>query len=183
MTLKRRSLLRAAWATAVIAAAMPLLPQAAGAQARIRVGILDDIANFDPHQFSFVNAVLIKNLYDSLLEYTPDGKVQPSLATAYQIAPDSKSVTLTLRQGVKFHSGNPFNAEAVAANLKKAADPKLGKNVFPTMSFVQDWTVVDANTIRLDFKGPAPERQPEIDRESSEGAQHDRLGEGQALPP
>ena len=68
--------------------------------ARIRVGILDDIANFDPHQFSFVNAVLIKNLYDSLLEYTPDGKVQPSLATAFQIAPDSKSVTLTLREGV-----------------------------------------------------------------------------------
>ena len=132
----------------------------AGAQgARIRVGILDDITNFDPHQFSFVNSVLIKNLYDSLLEYTPDGKVQPSLATAFQIAPDNKSVTLTLRQDVKFHSGNPFNAEAVAANLKKAADPKLGKNVFPTMSFVQDWTVVDANTIRLNFKGPAPERQ------------------------
>jgi peptide/nickel transport system substrate-binding protein len=160
MTVKRRSLLRAAWATAVMAAATSLLPQAAGAQgARIRVGILDDIANFDPHQFSFVNAVLIKNLYDSLLEYTPDGKVQPSLATAFQIAPDSKSVTLTLREGVKFHSGNPFNAEAVAANLKKAADPKLGKNVFPTMSFVQDWTVVDAKTIRLNFKGPAPERQ------------------------
>src|SRR5262245_22533157 len=93
MILKRRSLLQAAWPTAVMAGAMPLLPQVARAQgARIRVGILDDIANFDPHQFSFVNAVLIKNLYDSLLEYTPDGRVQPSLAMAFQIAPDSKSV-------------------------------------------------------------------------------------------
>ena len=139
---------------------MPLLPHVAGAQgARIRVGILDDIANFDPHQFSFVNAVLIKNLYDSLLEYTPDGRSSRASQPAFQIAPDSKSVTLTLREGVKFHSGNPFNAEAVAANLKKAADPKLGKNVFPTMSFVKDWTVVDASTIRLNFKGPAPEQQ------------------------
>ena len=160
MTLQRRCLLRALWATAALAGAMPMMQGGAHAQAaRIRVGILDDIANFDPHQFSFVNAVLIKNLYDSLLEYTPDGKVQPSLASAWQMAPDSMSVTLTLRQNVKFHSGNPFNAEAVAANLKKAADPKLGKNVFPTMSIVQDWTVVDTNTIRLNFKGPAPERQ------------------------
>lgn len=160
MYVPRRALLRALMVAAAMSSAMPMLSDQAAAQAKpIRVGILDDIANFDPHQFSFVNAVLIKNLYDSLLEYTPDGKVQPSLATAFQIAPDSTSVTLTLRQGVKFHSGNPFNAEAVAANLKKAADPKLGKNVFPTMSFVQDWTVVDANTIRLNFKGPAPERQ------------------------
>lgn len=160
MFVPRRSLLRALWAAAIMSSAPLIACGPAHAQAKpIRVGILEDIANFDPHQFSFVNAVLIKNLYDSLLEYTPDGKVQPSLATAYQIAPDSKSVTLTLRQGVKFHSGNAFNADAVAANLKKAADPKLGKNVFPTMSFVQDWTVVDANTIRLNFKGPAPERQ------------------------
>ena len=160
MILKRRSRLRTLWATAAFAAAGSMPMHDATAQAaRIRVGVLEDIFNFDPHQFQFVNAVLIKNLYDSLLEYTPDGKVQPSLATAWQIAPDSTSVTLTLRQGVKFHSGNPFNAEAVAANLKKAADPKLGKNVFSTMSFVQDWTVVDGNTIRLNFKGPAPQRQ------------------------
>ena len=102
-----------------------------------------DITNFDPQQFSFVNFPLIKNLYDSLLEYTPDGKAVPSLATAWQIAPDNTSVTVTLRKDVKFHSGAPFNAEAVAANLKKAADPQKGKNVYATMSFVKDWTVVD----------------------------------------
>jgi hypothetical protein len=92
MTLKRSSLLRAAWAAAVMAAAIPLLPQMAGAQgARIRVGILDDIANYDPHQFSFVNAVLIKNLYDSLLEYTPDGRFS-ELAAAFSRSPDRREV-------------------------------------------------------------------------------------------
>jgi peptide/nickel transport system substrate-binding protein len=125
----------------------------------LRVAVIADIANFDPHQFSFVNATLIKNLYDSLLEYTPDGKAIPSLAESWQIAPDSKSVTLSLRKDVKFHSGSPFNAEAVAANLKKAADPKLGKNLFATMSIVDNWTVVDPATIRVNFKSPVPERQ------------------------
>ena len=125
----------------------------------LRVAILDDMTNFDPQQFSVVNFPLIKNLYDSLIEYTPDGKPVPSLATAWQIAPDNTAVTVTLRKGVKFSGGTPFDAEAVAATLKKAADPQKGKNVYATMSFVKDWTIVDPQTIRLNFKGPAPERQ------------------------
>jgi ABC-type transport system substrate-binding protein len=131
----------------------------AQAQTSLRVALLADIANFDPHQFSFVNASVIKNLYDTLIEYTPDGKPIPNLAETFAIAPDSKSVTLTLRKDVTFHSGAKLDAEAVAATLKKANDPKLGKNVFPTMSFVQDWTVVDPFTIRLNFKNAAPDRQ------------------------
>ena len=103
---------------------------------------------------------LIKNLYDSLLEYTPDGKAIPSLANQWQIAPDSKSITLTLRKDVKFHSGGPFNAAAVAANLKKAADPRLGKNVYATMSIV-DRTGRSSTPPRsgVNFKSPVPERQ------------------------
>jgi peptide/nickel transport system substrate-binding protein len=126
---------------------------------RVRVALLIDMTNFDPHQFSTNNFPLIKNFYDSLLEYTPDGKPIPSLATAWQIAPDNKSVEVKLRNDVKFHSGTPFNAEAVAATLKKSADPQKGKNVYATMSFVKDWTVLDPSTIRLNFNGPAPERQ------------------------
>lgn len=126
---------------------------------RLRVALLADIANFDPHQFSSVNFPIIKNVYDSLIEYTPDGKAIPSLASAWTIAPDSKSVTLTLRGDVKFHSGAALDAEAVAVNLKKCADPAKGKNVYATMSPVQDWTVVDARTIRLNFKTPVPEKQ------------------------
>ncbi|HLL50006.1 MAG TPA: ABC transporter substrate-binding protein, partial [Thermomicrobiales bacterium] len=126
---------------------------------RLRVALLADMTNFDPQQFSTVNFPLIKNFYDSLLEYTPDGKAMPSLASSWEIAPDNKSVTVKLRTDVKFHSGAPFNAEAVATTLKKSADPQKGKNVYATMSFVKDWTVVDPQTIRLNFTGPAPERQ------------------------
>lgn len=125
----------------------------------IRVAILSEISNYDPQQFLTINFPIIKNLYDSLIEYTPDGKAVPSLATAWTIAPDGISVTVTLRKDVTFQSGAPLNAAAVAATLKKGADPQRGKNVYATMSFVKDWTVVDDNTIRLDFKAPAPERQ------------------------
>ena len=66
---------------------------------------------------------------------------------------------MTLRTGVKFHAGGTLDAEAVAATLRKAADPQAGRNVYPTMSVVRDWTVVNPQTIRLNFTGPVPERQ------------------------
>jgi peptide/nickel transport system substrate-binding protein len=126
---------------------------------RIRVGMLADINDFDPMAFSTVNFPTIKNLYDSLIEYTPEGRAIPNLAEAWTIAPDNASVTLTLRRGVTFHSGAPFDAEAVSATLRKANDPRAGKNVYPTMGIVRDWTVVDPQTLRINFKNPAPTRQ------------------------
>lgn len=145
------------------AAGALLSPLASHAQAlkggTLRIALLTDIVNFDPHQFSAVNMPVMKNIYDTLIEYTAEGKPQPSLATAWAIAPDNKSITLTLRTDVKFHSGAPFDADAVAINLKKCADPAKGKNVFPTMSIVADWNVVDAKTIRINFKTPVPEKQ------------------------
>jgi len=158
--LVRRSVLMAG---SLLAAGALVLPGVAQAQAlkpgKLRVAVLADIANFDPAQFSSVNFALIKNLYDSLIEYTPEGQAIPSLASAWQIGAGNTSVTLTLRRDVKFHSGAAFNAEAVAATLKKSADPKTGKNVFPTMSVVKDWTIVDPFTIRLNFNNPVPDKQ------------------------
>ena len=146
-----------------IGAAAALAAPSASGQAlkggRLRVALLADIANFDPHQFSAINMPIMKNCYDSLIEYTAEGKAIPNLASAWQVAADSKSVTLTLRGDVRFHGGGTLDAEAVATNLRKCADPVKGKNIFPTMSIVQDWTVVDARTIRLNFKAPVPERQ------------------------
>ena len=148
----------------MIAAATTLLAPLSGhAQAlkagRLRVAIPYDVVNFDPQQFSSQNFPLIKNLYDSLIEYTPEGQAIPSLASAWTVAPGNTAVTLTLRRDVTFHSGAPFNAEAVSATLKKGADPQKGKNVFATMSVVKDWTVVDPFTIRINFNKPVPDRQ------------------------
>jgi peptide/nickel transport system substrate-binding protein len=155
--INRRSIL----ATGAAVAAVSAMP--AGAQAlrggKLRVALTADMNNFDPMAFSTVNFPLIKNLYDSLLEYTPEGRAVPSLATAWQIAPDNTSATVTLREGVKFHSGNALDANAVAATFAKANDPQKGRNVYATMAIVKDWTVVDARTFRVNFKAPVPERQ------------------------
>ena len=79
-----------------------------------RVALLADIVNFDPHQFSAVNMPIMKNCYDSLIEYTPEGKAIPNLASAWQVAADSKSVTLTLRGDVRFHAGGTLAVRDLA---------------------------------------------------------------------
>jgi peptide/nickel transport system substrate-binding protein len=125
----------------------------------LRVAILADVNDFDPQSFLGFNFPLIKNFYDSLIEYTPQGEAIRSLASAWPIAPDNRSVTVKLRTDVKFASGAPLDANAVSLTLKKAADPKLGKNVYATMSFVKDWTVDDTHTITLNFNVPVPDRE------------------------
>ncbi|MEO6626003.1 MAG: ABC transporter substrate-binding protein [Burkholderiaceae bacterium] len=156
----RRTVLAASIALGATALVLPLGAQAQALKGgKLRVAILADVVNFDPAQFSSQNFPLIKSLYDSLIEYTPDGQPVPSLASAWTVGAGNNSVTLTLRRDVTFHSGAPLNAEAVSATLKKAADPKLGKNLFATMATVKDWTVVDPYTIRLNFSSPMPDKQ------------------------
>ena len=147
-----------ALAGASLAGALPATAQQLKG-GRLRVAVLSELANYDPQQLSTVNFHVIKNLYDSLIEYTPEGKPEPSLATEWTIAPDKTSVTLKLRSGVTFQSGTPFKADSVLATLQKGADPKRGKNVFATMSIVKDWSAPDDATVTINFKAPVPERQ------------------------
>lgn len=125
----------------------------------LRVALTNDMTNYDPQQFSTVNFFLIKNLYDSLIEYSPEGEAMPSLATQWTISDDNTAVSLTLRDDVTFHSGTAFDAEALTATLEKASDPERGKNVYSTMAIVKDWSVDGAHAITINFNGPIPERQ------------------------
>lgn len=164
----RFNMLRIARAVAMTAMAVMLgglLSVSNGANAQelkggtLRVAVLEDMTNYDPQQFSSVNFFLIKNLYDSLIEYTSEGEAIPSLATEWTIASDNTSVTVKLRDDVKFHSGTPFNANAIAATLEKASDPERGKNVYATTSIIKDWVAVDDHTFTINMNGPVPDRQ------------------------
>jgi peptide/nickel transport system substrate-binding protein len=68
------------------------------------------------------------------------GVVEPLLATAWEIAPDGKSITLTLRQGVKFHDGSDFNAAAVKWNLDKEIEAKRATD-WESVDVIDDYTV------------------------------------------
>ena len=70
------------------------------------------------------------NIFDTLIWLTPDFKITPDLATQWSVSPDGKTYTFTLRQGVSFHDGTPFDADAVVANIdyitSKATQSNIG---------------------------------------------------------
>lgn len=57
--------------------------------------------------------------YENLLTYTDEGELVGKLATAWDVNPDEASITWTLREGVSFADGEPFNAEAVKVNIEE----------------------------------------------------------------
>ena len=85
-----------------------------------------DIDELDPRttdtQEGYIAAA---NIYDCLVMYEYGATtLRPGLAESWEISPDAKEYTFKLKQGVKFHDGTPFNAEAVKFNLDRIMDPK-----------------------------------------------------------
>ena len=64
-------------------------------------------------------------LYDALTLFTPDARVVPGLAMRWDVTPDGLTYTFHLRQGVRFHDGQPFTARDVVASWQRALDPAV----------------------------------------------------------
>ncbi len=94
---------------------------------------IDDIVSIDPAEsFEFSGNDMLNNVYDTLVELDPAnlGPLVPGLAESWSVSEDGKTYTLKMRDGVKFHSGNPVTAEDAAWSLQRAV--KLNK----TPSFI-----------------------------------------------
>jgi peptide/nickel transport system substrate-binding protein len=96
------------------------------------------------------------HVLDTLVTVNPkDGSVQPGLASSWDLSPDGKVFTFHLRQGIKFHDGTPFDAQAVKFNLDYTARPDI-KHAFAWQALGGDkydkTEVVDDNTARVTFK-------------------------------
>ncbi|QHK18491.1 peptide ABC transporter substrate-binding protein [Pseudarthrobacter psychrotolerans] len=121
----------------------------------LTIGARQDLASFDPGAFDTGAQVQYwQPVYDTLLNYTPEGKVEPNLATEFKYNETNTVLTLKLREGVKFSDGTPFNADAVKANiehLKKAT----GVSVY-MVGKVKVVTVVDPTTVQIELSAPDP---------------------------
>src|SRR5580704_5284686 len=106
-----------------LAAALGLF-WASGAEALTRggsftFGAYTDVIFFDPvYQQQTEDIWFSLNVYDTLLQPTSDGKsLQPGLASSYELSPDGLTMTLSLRQGIKFSDGSPIRASDVKFTL------------------------------------------------------------------
>lgn len=94
---------------------------------RIEIGTTSTVVTLDPADaYDQASNVAIYNLGDRLYRYSTNSTaIEPSLATALpQISDDGLTYTIPIRQGVRFHDGTDFNAEAMAFSLRRFIENK-----------------------------------------------------------
>ncbi|RVP98817.1 ABC transporter substrate-binding protein [Sinorhizobium meliloti] len=121
------------------------------------VGQIAEPQSLDPHTVTATNDFrILVNVYDGLVRFK-DGtlEVEPALAESWKISDDGKTYTFKLRQGVKFHDGSDFDAEAVKFNfdrMLKKDHPFYDTGPFP-LSFnfasVEAVNVLDEYTVEF----------------------------------
>jgi len=109
-----------------VSATMMAMPVVAETPANMLViaNRIDDITTLDPAEsFEFAGSDVSRNIYGKLINFDPldlDAGYQPDLAASWTVSEDGKTITFTMREGVKFHSGNPVRAEDAAWSLQRA---------------------------------------------------------------
>lgn len=155
----RRGLLQAAGAGLLCANAAGLA-QAQGTPKKggtLTLAWVEAIDTLDPHLTSSAGSIkIINNVFNGLLKVDFDGKAvsfAPDLAEKWDM-PDEKTHVFKLRAGVKFHNGDPCDAEAVKWSLERVKSPALKSPHAWKLELLEGIDVVDPLTLRLRFRKP-----------------------------
>jgi peptide/nickel transport system substrate-binding protein len=122
------------------------------------ISIADDPETLDPHfGESGPSAAVLRNVLEPLVAFDRQMNIAPLLAESWE-QPDDVTWRFKLREGVVFHNGEPFNAEAVKFTIERTMDPDMraqGVNdPFPGRSGIDHVTVVDPYTVDLVLSAP-----------------------------
>jgi len=136
---------------AAVMAGAPAMAQQAGGE--LRYGTGTEVPGLDPHVYTGTSGKVVNlAIYESLLAFDQKGNVVAGLAETWS-TPDAKTFTFTLREGVKFHRGQPLTAADVKYSLERILDPAVGATLKSNLDGVKV-TVVDSRTIRLEKPDP-----------------------------
>ena len=176
-TVRRRALMGALLAGTVVAACAPMEtsePADEGGQAAdgdtdveeegaeqeldedatLRYGATIDASRLDPHRASSsTDNVWLWPVYDRLVHISPDGEAVPGLAEEWEFSDDGTELTLQLREGVTFHDGEPFDGDAVAANIERGQTVE-GSAVAAQLGIVEQVEVVDEHEVVFHLAQP-----------------------------
>ncbi len=160
MELTRRDLLKGAAALGA-AAAVPLTAGGpALAQTTQKKELVTaqsgDISKFDPHFSTSSNDVRVSfNIFDNLTSRHPDGKLYPGLATEWKLEGQT-TWRFKLRQGVKFHNGDPFTSADAKYSIERTYDPAAKTMVATALATIEKIEAPDAHTLVITTKKPDP---------------------------
>ncbi|WP_312054154.1 glutathione ABC transporter substrate-binding protein [Pantoea brenneri] len=118
----------------------------------LRISMYADITGLDPHDTSDnISYSVQSGIFERLFQFDARMTLTPWLATGYTSNEDATRFTLTLRQGVTFQDGTPFNAEAVKANLDRLADQSKGLKRNSLYRMIKTVTVLAPDKVQIDL--------------------------------
>ena len=168
--LTRRDMLKMAGLTLAATAApalSPFMPLASAQEVpqggTVVVGLVAEPTSLDPGDLTDINSMrLVRNIYDGLTGFEPETfTIKPLLAESWEVSEDGLTYDFKLREGVTFHDGTPFNADAVKFAFDRMLDPEHpyhDTGPFPFASFyfgaIDNIEVVDEFNARFNLKQP-----------------------------
>src|SRR5262250_3642541 len=124
------------------------------AQTTLRIGLAEDPDILDPTLArTYVGRIVFSSLCDKLFDIDEKLNVVPQLALSHETSADGKAVTIKLRPGVKFHDGEPLDAEAAKFSLERHLT-MTGSFRKPEIAAIDRVEIVDPLTIRVVLKAP-----------------------------
>ena len=160
MDLTRRELLKGATALGAVGAVSGALAGPGHAQTTQKKELVlaqgGDISKFDPHFSTSSNDIRVSfNIFDNLVSRHPDGKLHPGLATEWKLQGQT-TWAFKLRQGVKYHNGDPFSSADAKASIERTYDPNAKTMVATALATIDKIEAPDANTLIIHTKKPDP---------------------------
>jgi len=116
----------------------------------------EPMTTLDPHINVDGTLQWLRPCYDGLVRYkVGTAELEPCLATAWEVSGDGLVYTFQLRDGVRFHDGAVFDAEAVRVNLDRIITLNLGA-AYLINDIFDHLEVVDEDTVQIFVKKPSP---------------------------
>ena len=135
-------------------AALLLLGAEARAETTLRIGLAEDPDILDPTLArTYVGRIVFSAVCDKLFDIDEKLNIVPQLALSHETSADGKEVTIKLRPGVKFHDGEPLDAEAAKFSIERHLTLP-GSFRKPELASLDHVDVVDPLTIKLVLKAP-----------------------------
>src|SRR6202045_5468891 len=139
---------------ATAAALLLSLAATVHAQTTLRIGLAEDPDVLDPSiARTYVGRIVFASFCDKLFDIDEKLNIVPQLALSYETSADGKEMTIRLRPGVKFHDGEPFDAEAAKFSIERHINLPTSFRK-PELASVDHVEVVDPLTIKLVLKAP-----------------------------
>jgi len=125
------------------------------AQSTLTIARADDVRALNPvRQANNATSQVTYQIHEGLVTMNPEQELTPMLAESWELLEDDLTWRIKLREGVSFHSGAPFNAEAVKWNFEKHLDPEdpgISAGLVPAYESIE---IVDDYTLEVTLTEP-----------------------------